>query len=346
MNTLLAIAAWMLGLSLLVQVVQDVWKFFTNSKARSFEAALTDLLGPSLVGRLQQDRRLAVRGPMQFRRVGRAGYVLPAAQDELMRALENAAPQWHLGLLRALQQQRAISGTAEALPARPLRDVIRGIEASAIPEASAPFELLQFLKSVGVTPGTPFNADRVYKEYWTNYFAHLLPLAQNYPQLIRNFEYAYERKNLKQSFVIGFLVALLFNLPFHQVYERAAATPPAEAMKMAADAAAAYARAEHAGDAEDVQELRVQLDQALTVACGPTNGRGRDSCYSIDYLPDPNVLIAHYNQGTWSFLRFLFGCLLTALLISFGAPFWNDLLSGLGRTRVPAKKTTKTEPEE
>ena len=87
LTPLLAMTAWFLGLSILVQVLQELWKFVTSSKARSFEKALADFLGPFIVGRLKQDPLLAVRGPLQFRRVSTAGPVLPLDAADLSKQL-------------------------------------------------------------------------------------------------------------------------------------------------------------------------------------------------------------------------------------------------------------------
>jgi hypothetical protein len=102
LTPLLAMTAWFLGLSILVQVLQELWKFITSSKARSFEKALADFIGPFVVGRLRQDPLLAVRGPLQFRRVSTAGRVLPLDAADLTASLEKSAPEWHRLIRRAL----------------------------------------------------------------------------------------------------------------------------------------------------------------------------------------------------------------------------------------------------
>ena len=45
---------------------------------------------------------------------------LLAVAARLLRALGNTVPEWHLGRLRALQQQRQISRSDGAHPAHPL----------------------------------------------------------------------------------------------------------------------------------------------------------------------------------------------------------------------------------
>src|SRR3712207_6240628 len=99
--------AWFLGISVLVQVLQEMWKFVTSSKSRAFEKALSEFLGPFVVGRLRQDPLVAVRGPLQFRRVGMAGRILPLNADDLVAALEKSAPDWQRLLKLALEVKRA-----------------------------------------------------------------------------------------------------------------------------------------------------------------------------------------------------------------------------------------------
>ena len=121
LTPLLAMTAWFLGLSILVQVLQEMWKFITSSKSRAFEEALSDFLGPFVIGRLRQDPLLAVRGPFQFKRVGIAGRILPLNADDLVGSLEKSAPEWQRLLKRALDFEAAVQMSGPAPPSPALR---------------------------------------------------------------------------------------------------------------------------------------------------------------------------------------------------------------------------------
>src|SRR4051812_9201966 len=105
LTPLVATASWILGLSVLAQVIQELWKFVTSSKSRAFEQALVDFTGTWVLPVLQRDYILAVRGPLQFRRVSTAGRVLPTEQSELLRALEGAGTPWHRLVLQVLDEE-------------------------------------------------------------------------------------------------------------------------------------------------------------------------------------------------------------------------------------------------
>jgi hypothetical protein len=77
---------------------------------------------------------------------------------------------------------------------------------------------------------------------------------------------------------------------------------------------------------------------------------GCDVALSVDYFLDPAVLWRRLTDRQTVAPRFLFGCMLTAILITFGAPFWNDLSSTLLRIARPTgargpDRTVKLEVE-
>src|SRR5918994_602831 len=128
LTPLLAITAWFLGLSVLVQVLQELYKFLTSSKSRAFEHALADFAGPFVVSRLQQDARLTVRGPLQFRRVSIAGRVLPMNADDLATAIEKGAPEWQRLAARALDFEAALQKGRPATPSPRLSQALAGLK--------------------------------------------------------------------------------------------------------------------------------------------------------------------------------------------------------------------------
>jgi hypothetical protein len=48
--------------------------------------------------------------------------------------------------------------------------------------------------------------------------------------------------------------------------------------------------------------------------------------------------------GFWSKVLYVVGCLLTALLVSFGAPFWNDLVGTLLRFKQRSASSASPSP--
>ncbi|MCG6963483.1 MAG: hypothetical protein LJE95_09475, partial [Acidobacteria bacterium] len=158
---------------------------------------------------------------------------------------------------------------------------------------------------------------------------HVVSLEEGSEQLERNFTYAYRRRNLRQTFTIAALMAVVFNLPFGRLYEQAAAMPP-EAALAAAEAATTQweqaTAAEAARPEEEQQELAAQAQALVQRALEVLETSQAPVNYILDWKQVQELV-----RQPWQGLRYLFGCLITALLVTFGAPFLNDLASLLLR---------------
>ena len=128
----------------------------------------------------------------------------------------------------------------------------------------------------------------------------------------------YKRKSHVWLLVFGVLVAATWNVDTLQVVDKLWNDPAARA--------AVLSQADHAAQAPDTDELEklagsYQDVKALELPVGWTGG-GSDS---------PRAFPDSIN------LTKILGLLLTALAVSFGAPFWFDALSKLGRLRATGK---------
>ena len=110
LDTLLALAAVFLGLSLLVQVIQEVYKHLTSSKARAYKNALMDFIGPwaEQLFRPGGMLELGLRGPLQFLQRRPSGRLLPMVAETLIGSLEQMAPPWHVRALDAIRTEKRI----------------------------------------------------------------------------------------------------------------------------------------------------------------------------------------------------------------------------------------------
>jgi hypothetical protein len=366
LTPLLAISAWFLGLSVLVQVLQELYKFVTSSKSRAFEQALADFAGPFVVSRLQQDARLTVRGPLQFRRVSIAGRVLPMNADDLATAIEKAAPEWQRLVSRALEFEAALQKGKATRPSPKLTHTLAGLtqqlDAAVGDAQSATFgdatRVARFLwewkilGSDGRVNDSNLDAARVHEAFRREFFPQFETIARHYDQFLQNFGYQYRRRNLRQTFTLAFVVTVVLNLPFEQVYLRATALTPEQAVALAERAQRLYTESQQvrAGTTASEEQKRLQAlaREALAVA-----NRARVTCTSsTDAVPseapitcenaavDPAVVWATLSDGRLLSLRFLMGCLISAVLITFGAPFWNDVSSSLLRAARPRRDQT------
>ena len=96
LSTVLAMAAAFLALSLLVQVIQECYKYLTSSRSKAYRGALIDFLGDKAKVLLESKELadLRARGPFQFSTGESKGHLEPMDKDDLMAALERAAPEW------------------------------------------------------------------------------------------------------------------------------------------------------------------------------------------------------------------------------------------------------------
>jgi hypothetical protein len=212
-----------------------------------------------------------------------------------------------------------------------------------------------------------FDASTIRQAFDRAFFPHTETITKHYDQFLKNFDYSYQRRNLRQTFLLSLLVAVVLNLPFEQIFMRATAITPEQAVALAENAQALYQQANApTTPANEQQRLRELGNQALTIAksatnfaCGPRDSgltpqdiiateetditqQGTstnyvcDSAVTIDYFFNPRVLWERLYDPANGSPRFLFGCFLTAILITFGAPFWNDLSGALLRIARPA----------
>lgn len=335
-----AVAAMLLGISLLVQVLQELWKFSTSSKATAFEKALDDFVGTWAAAHLRQNPTIAVRGPLQFRRVSTAGHVLPIDKDDLVAALEQSSPAWYRLIDQALAFEATLQGEQPGAASPQWSGVLEKLKtdlAASQPPTQA-FEIQKFLNTWGIGAAVTFDAAKARVAFRHEFFAHLAPIENHYGRLMQNFEYLYQRRNLRQTFTWALAIALLFNLPLASIYRRAATLSIADALALSERAQALHQEyatleaARPAGSQPDAnlqalqareQMLRSAADEALQISSGR----------SIN--TDVRSLVGALAINIRS-VSFLIGCLLTATLVSFGAPFWNDISTALYRIAKPS----------
>jgi hypothetical protein len=354
LSTLLALAAAMLALSILVQIVQEVYKYLSSSKERAYTNALLDFLGPWSSQLLKPGRvmKLQIRGPLQWFRFRPNERLLPMQHDELISALETTAPTWvkrtleRLKLEVGLQKGNAsspsliwhnflaeLSAVEKGAPGfRSAHEVsqfllLYGHTLASPPPRSANFEQTERLGDIRYINEKPFDAVETLEAFQQKFLPHILRAGVHFEQLGRNFQYQYERRNLRQTFVIALVVALLFNLSLQRLYRYAAAVSPAEASSLAETSLNLFQEYRQASEA-------TPTNSTVEVATMDTLKLKKLLNLSQEILEQSNGVTFNLvgNEvldGFGSFIHYLFGCLITALLLSFGAPIWNDAASAL-----------------
>ena len=334
LSTMLAIAATFLGLSLLVQVFQEVYKYLTSSKSRSYRNALGDFLGPYANQLFDPGTmpEIQLRGPFQFLRRRPTGHLQPLEKDDLITSLERTSAPWIRRALGALRFESSLQSKGPG-PASPsfgvFMDELRAVEPGS-PGRDLAKELIDFLQRWGLAPGESydkgkgplFDAAAVLAALRQRFLPHIVHAEYHFSQLEKNFEYAYRRRNLRQTFTFGLLLALLTEQPFDRIFKEAAAMPLDEAVALAERTSDLYQK--HQDELPQSDSLGAVLRQRTE----ETIQALRESAAPVSYLVGPAAFKRIKAEGI---PRYILGCLVTALLISFGAPVWNDLTGALLR---------------
>ena len=371
-SPLLAIIATLtgafLGLAVAVQVIQELWKYLSSSKATTYAKVLADFLGP-WTERLYAEGAtlpLQVRGPLQWFRVRPRGVLLPMTKDQLLSAMDRIQGGWLGRSIEALKAETRIQqGSPTQLSPR-LVDFRNELE-----------------KADGETPGYR-DAQRLSKFFDTwvekrhqkddavdaaalleGFYETFVPdrrrVEENYPQFEQNLAYAYQRRNLRQTFFFGFLIAVVLGFPADKLYSMAKATPedrafeflnevvtlaeeidPTLAEKMAVEDKPTEAGAEAAADNEATADADsglpksaredLQRTRRLVEMLGNELETGGEQKSAKE---PPNLEEAIRKALHWRNLLF---CAVTAVFVSFGAPFWHRLSEALVRSRGVSPK--------
>jgi hypothetical protein len=379
-STLLALAATFLLLAVLVQIIQEFYKFLTSSKSRAYTIVLKDFLGPWANELLRPGAfpNTQLRGPFQWVRLRPKGKTLPMEKQDLVAAMEGTSPMWVQRILSQLNievdmqagkpdapsaswsellkqlgnVERGASGfmtaseiagfleTWEHVWDRPDLDEQRTVRKRGVATANNAGRLVK----VGeVTAPDRIDAERTLKAFRRRFLSHVDAVADRFPVLEDNYEYAYQRRNMRHSFMIALLVALACNLPFEQLYLKASGLSVEQATKLAEQALALETQARKDSlvgeDRETITRLLSVGKEALA-----TVGSGSQNLGGVNYIVDWKFIISLWDGGVWEILRYVFGCLVTAFLVSFGAPIWNDITSIL--LRVQKRRGSKNGEED
>jgi len=283
-------------------------------------------------------------------------------QPTLIAALERIDPDSVRRVLQALRTESDLQNKTPAKPSPAFADVVAQLNATEADSPEYPFvrELLEFLKAWEVTlqpsgqlatvTEQPVDADRLIIAFRQRFLAHTLDVERNFAQLETNFEYIYRRRNTALTFLFGVVVVLLLDMPIATIYRTAKSMTSEQAIALAEAARGAYdslvaVQASDTGAERQEDSVRAgryrQISDSVLASLTKAGAAGLpDSTEEKGYLAVRMGQL--WNQlfvdKTGKALAYLAECLVTALLISFGAPFWNDVAGALLRvSKGPAE---------
>jgi hypothetical protein len=373
-TTMLGLAGTFLGLAILVQVIQEGWKYLLSTKSGAYERALFQFIGPwarqlSRTGVLAD---LEVNGPFQIWRRRPRGKLMPLAKPELVEALERTAPPWVRRTLETLRVEAAatvepkqvfsIDRMHSFLPPTPALTAL--VKELATAERGSPGyatanDVSAFLKTWGIGPGPELdhlmapsgslNTGALLSAFRERFLPHVTKAERTFDQLTSNFDYLYKRRNTLLTMTIALGVTLFADLPVGRLYREAASMTPAEAGGLAESMTRLYDSIPPGTPANDSVRARAarirgqaieELNRRIGLGIDPRLGSATDRTWFSGIVARLSAVVSHVRADG---ALYLLECLATALLISFGAPFWNDLAGTLLRLQRGPPKESKTE---
>jgi len=356
-STLLGLVGILLGLSILVQVIQECWKYLFSTKAAAYQRALFAFLGPwarELV-RPGVVPDLQVNGPLQKWRRRPRGRLQPMDQPTLVAALERTPAPWIRRVLQALRAEAELqNGRAEILsPAfSALLEQLRATGKDS-PGYSSALEVLRFLgtwSSGDADPSrAPVDAGKVVTAFRQQFLPQITEVERSFTQLDRNFDYLYRRRNTALTFLFAISVVVALDVPIATLYRQAKGMTPEQAVTLAESARSIYdslnrlprpsVPATRQADSVRAEEYH-QLSRDILESLRQSASVGPGGTVETDFISARlSKLRRQMKDGGLRWVAgYLLGSLVTALLISFGAPFWNDVAGAVLRVSKGSRK--------
>jgi hypothetical protein len=371
LTVLLTLAATFLGLSIVVQVIQELYKYLRSSKGRAYQIALQDFLGPLALELLRPGvlPDVRVRGPLQLKRVRPEGMILPMKREELSKALERTSPSWIQKTLKQLEFEvgnQSNKSLTQSVSWEGFLKELGKVEQGTSGYWNA-YEISEFLqewkydwqqeklvdnpKVMRIGTLSPAKSTVDTKQLLSAFRKRFLPYVENavenFSKLESNFEYTYSRANRRQTFIIAFLLSFIFYLPIDILYQNAQKLDPESAIKLAETTMGIYEDNIEKPDSLNSEKPDSLIQKNLELAKQILTERLKDQSTEsgLEYFSDWSAFSDIFS-GDFRLFLYLFYCGITSIFLTFGAPFWNDIASALLRLQkgtTSAKSPTSSE---
>jgi len=391
-NIVLGMAASLLALSILIQILQEFYKFLFKSKSAAYKKVLYNLIGSqaAFLWKAPETADYRVRGPWDIFRRKPGGILQPLAKEQLAKALTRAAPYWVTRTLEQIQQEKAgSSGAAESTTWKAFLIRLGQAEKGTTGFGTAR-EIAILLKEFGhkwekedsrigeISLSKTMDMAKLEQALRHRFLPQVEKAIRDFDLIDRNLEYTYKRRNMRQTFVLGLLVALVMSYPAQDIYQRAAALTNEETVALTEQVLDVYESRQaidssEAGNSASAERDIKQLNALLDLLNGRLGITGTETTQKVvavsdstDAPVDPASVTEETGPADWGtveipllkkefwkkkplgWLSYILGCLATAVLLSFGAPFWNDIAKSVlnykkSMARRPTPATADTE---
>ncbi len=354
LNIVLGLAASLLALSILIQILQEFYKFLFKSKSAAYKKVLLDLIGSqaAFLWEAPETADFRVRGPWDVFRRKPGGILQPLAKEQLGEALSRAAPHWVTRTLEQIELERTGGATkADATTWGAFLDRLGETGKGATGFGTAK-EIAGLLKDFGhslvpgesnlgtITTAQPPDLAKLEAAVRQKFLPQVDKVEKDFDLIDRNLQYTYKRRNMRQTFTLGLLVAFVMSFPVQDLYDQAAALTDEQAVAMTEQMLTIYEsqKVTNAADSVDLNKKLEELNSVLAFFTSriadaipdttrtPADSLGEKESQKKSETVEIAVLTSKFwKKGFLEWLSYILGCLMTAILLSFGAPFWNDV---------------------
>lgn len=291
LEIVISIIATLIVLAILVQTLQECYKYLTSLKARAFICFLRDIYGigkDELIANV--NKNLTITSPFQLREKIKRTKILPLGKDLLNSAFERNLPK-----------------------------------KNEIPPALD--------KEKNETPPTPYKEKKV-----------IFPIQDmEWDQLVKNFDYTYSRRNLRITFIIALIVTFFFNLPIQNIYEKQGSLTTSQLADLTEKLGSINNNLKHLSEEGTKSKDSISVEEIDESSVTMNNDSSNIEVEYDSLITKINELVSNKEykaqlvkfvkitefESLAKFMLYFFGCIITSILICFGAPFWNEILGAL-----------------
>lgn len=253
LDIFLAFSAIIVSLSIIIQTLQEIYKYLTNSKSKAFSKAMYDYMG-TLFDKIIQAPNIQDtkgRGPFQIFNFRPKDYIAPITKSQFEEALHSTLPTWKKILREKLIAESKLQNGTSALESVEWKLFVEQLtQAEAYSSNKSYFkEVIDFMKEWNLIVDNPnknqvildknyilnsasFDANQILKAFEIRFLDDHKYYIENYSHFYAKFTEQYKRRNFRQSFVIALLFCLVLNLPIQEIVKAAKSLKYEDALKI------------------------------------------------------------------------------------------------------------------
>jgi hypothetical protein len=268
--TVMSVVSALVMLSIATQILQELYKFLTDSKSRAYMRALGEFIGPLALKLpfVDDGTNLLVSGPFQVKRFRTTGKFQPLAKEVLISRIEQTAPPWIRRAQKCLEREAIMQDKTPAAPSPDLKEFLedlakvlkaKGAEgywnAHELDKWLEPWHLQPSNEKKSETSGKSMESGQVSSKankaheidaakmlisFREKFLPHVNAAERNFAQLNTNFEHINRRRNLRLTFLLSLVMILPLDFSLTTLFKNARRMSPQEAMALAQTATGMY----------------------------------------------------------------------------------------------------------